>query len=71
MTLKTRSLLSAAVAACWIGAAAPASAITLMQAYEAAMQNDPTYRMAKSERDAGKEARILGRSALLPVLSAS
>lgn len=45
-----------------------ASAIGLMQAYNAALINDPTYRSAISENRAGKEFRAIGRSAILPTL---
>lgn len=51
--------------------AAPAHALSLQQAYEAALRNDPTYRMRLQERESGKEYEILGRSALLPSVSAS
>lgn len=47
----------------------PSSAISLMQAYEAALKNDPTYRAAFYAGEAGKENRILGRSNLLPSIS--
>lgn len=50
-------------------AAADASALSLMEAYEAALKNDPTYRAAFYTGEAGKENRILGRSALLPTVS--
>lgn len=48
-----------------------ASAITLMQAYEAALSNDPTFLSAVQDSNAGKEYINLGRSNLLPQLSAS
>jgi protease secretion system outer membrane protein len=48
-----------------------ASALSLMQAYDAALKNDPAYRAAYYDMEGGKEYRILGRSALLPNLSAS
>lgn len=48
-----------------------AAAISLTQAYEAALQNDPTYRGAVFENEAGKEYTTIGRSGLLPNLSAS
>jgi protease secretion system outer membrane protein len=48
-----------------------AGAMSLMQAYEAALQNDPTFRSATHEHDAGQENRILGRSNLLPSVQAS
>ena len=50
---------------------ASASATSLMQAYDAAVQNDPAYRAAYFSNEAGKENRVLGRSNLLPSLSAS
>ncbi|HZX27426.1 MAG TPA: TolC family outer membrane protein [Telluria sp.] len=74
MTSTTRPHLplraAALAAAMWL-LAPQAGAITLMQAYQAALQNDPQYRVAKAERDVGKENRIIGRSALLPQVSAS
>jgi len=51
--------------------AGQAGAVTLQQAYEAAVKNDPTYRMAFYEKEASKENRVLGRSYLLPSVSAS
>jgi protease secretion system outer membrane protein len=51
--------------------AGSASAISLQQAYEAALKNDPAYRMNYYENEAGKENRILGRAGLLPNISAS
>ncbi|WP_426178273.1 TolC family outer membrane protein [Massilia sp. TWR1-2-2] len=51
--------------------AGEASAISLRQAYEAALQNDPAYRMNYYENESAKENRILGRAALLPNISAS
>lgn len=49
----------------------PAAALGLIQAYEAALQNDPGYRVAVYENQAGQQYRLLGRSNLLPNLSAS
>ncbi|NMM28990.1 MAG: TolC family outer membrane protein [Glaciimonas sp.] len=43
--------------------------MNLLQAYQAALQNDPTYRGAIYENQAGQEARNMGRSYLLPKLS--
>jgi protease secretion system outer membrane protein len=48
-----------------------ASAMSLMDAYTAALRNDPTYQSALSENAGGKEYRVLGRSNLLPNLSAN
>jgi protease secretion system outer membrane protein len=53
------------------GAAGPAAAVTLQQAYEAALKNDPTYRMSFYERESSRENRVIGRSYLLPSVSAS
>lgn len=47
------------------------SAYGLMEAYEAALQNDSVYRAAVHEKDAGQQFRALGRASLLPVLSGS
>lgn len=49
----------------------PASAINLTQAYEAALKNDPAYQAAFQTSEAGKENRILGRSTLMPSVSAA
>jgi protease secretion system outer membrane protein len=48
-----------------------AHAISLMQAYQSALQNDPTYRSATHEYESGLENQVLGRSALLPQVSAT
>lgn len=48
-----------------------AGALGLLEAYQAALKNDPTYRSAYFASEAGKENRILGRSNLLPVISGS
>ncbi len=62
--------------ACAVGAAlclltGPAAAISLQQAYDAALKHDPAYRMNFHEYQFGKENRIIGRANLLPSLSAS
>jgi protease secretion system outer membrane protein len=64
-------LRACALAASVLFAAGNAGAITLQQAYEAALKNDPTYRMGIQANEAAKENRILGRSQLLPSVSAS
>lgn len=48
-----------------------AGAVSLTQAYEAAIKNDPTFRMRFYENESGKENRVLGRSHLLPQVSAN
>ena len=49
--------------------AGPAQALGLLQVYDMAVNNDPSFRAAIEERAAGEENRVLGRSALLPTLS--
>ncbi|MES2161676.1 MAG: TolC family outer membrane protein [Pseudomonadota bacterium] len=46
-----------------------AQALGFLQAYEAALKNDPTFRSAYYTNEAGKENRQLGLSNLLPNLS--
>jgi outer membrane protein, protease secretion system len=48
-----------------------ASALGLMEAYEAALANDSVYRSALHENEAGQQFKILGRSNLLPNISAN
>jgi outer membrane protein, protease secretion system len=50
---------------------AAAGAINLEQAYDAALRNDPTYRSAFQDKLNGEEYKVLGRSGLLPQVSAS
>jgi protease secretion system outer membrane protein len=50
--------------------ACPAFALGLLEAYEAALENDPVYQSAVHENEAGQQYRVLGRSNLLPSLSA-
>ena len=63
-----RGTLGAAIG---LAFAVPAHALSLQQAYEAALRNDPTYRMRIQEREAGRENAIQGRAGLLPSVSAS
>ncbi len=51
--------------------ASPLQAMGLLQAYEAALENDPVYRAAVYEKNAGEQYEVLGRSSLLPSLSAN
>lgn len=44
-------------------------AMGLLDAYEAALRNDPTFRAATHENEAGQQAIALGRAGLLPTLS--
>lgn len=63
--------LASMLAATLVLQAGNASALGLLQAYEAALQNDPTYRSAVHENEAGQQYVALGRSNLLPSLSIS
>jgi protease secretion system outer membrane protein len=58
-------------AAALLMAAGSAAAVTLQQAYELALKNDPAYRMNFYENESAKENRVLGRSSLLPTISGS
>ena len=69
MTMSPR-LRALAVAASLL-VAGNAGAITLQQAYEAALNNDPTYRSQFYASEAAKENRIVARAGLLPSLSSS
>lgn len=70
--LLRRSLTSMlCLAALALGQAHQASALGLLQAYEAALANDPAYRAAIHENEAAQQFRVLGRSHLLPLLSAN
>ena len=51
--------------------AGSAAAFGLMQAFDAALQNDPTYRAAVHENEAGQQFTNIGRSFLLPNISFS
>lgn len=51
-------------------ASGQANAIGLQAAYQAALKNDPTFRMNYYENQAGKENVVLGRAGLLPSVSA-
>ena len=46
---------------------AGARAAGLIDAYQAARQNEPTFRAARYERDAGQYAIAIGRAGLLPI----
>ena len=48
-----------------------ALALGLLQAYQAALANDPTYQSAIHDNEAGQQNRLLGRSFLLPSISAN
>lgn len=63
--------IGCAIGASLLASAGSAAAMNLQQAYDAALKNDPSYKMGFYDSEAGKENRIIGRAALLPNLSAS
>jgi protease secretion system outer membrane protein len=63
-------LHACALACALLLASGGAGAVDLLQAYRAALKNDPAYRMNFYEHEYGKENRALGRSNLLPSVSA-
>jgi outer membrane protein, protease secretion system len=66
-----RGALALAAGMAALLAAGQTHAITLQQAYEAALKNDPTYKMSFYEKESAKENRVIGRSYLLPQVSAN
>lgn len=66
-----RGLTAAALLTAGLCGAGGASAITLEEAYQAAIKHDPVFRMRYYENESGKENVILGRSQLLPNIAAS
>ncbi|HYD61492.1 MAG TPA: TolC family outer membrane protein [Noviherbaspirillum sp.] len=68
--LPKRRIIAGALAAVMSLQAGSVSALGLIEAYEAALQNDPTFRAAVHENEAGQQNKLIGRSALLPNVSA-
>lgn len=68
---RLRGLAAGALLVAGFCGAGSAGAVTLEEAYQAALKNDPTFRMRYYENESGKENRILGRAQLLPQVSAS
>lgn len=66
-----RGTLALATGVVALLAAGQVGAISLQQAYEAALKNDPTYRMSYYDKESAQENRIIGRSYLLPSVAAS
>ena len=71
MKFHLRGLAAGALLATGLCAASGASAITLEEAYQAALKHDPVFRMRYFENESGKENVVLGRSQLLPNVVAS
>src|SRR5471032_503863 len=71
--MKARRLAQCVASACAAGLllhSGAASALGLLQAYQAALQSDPTYQGAVHENEGGQQSRIIGRAGLLPQLQA-
>jgi protease secretion system outer membrane protein len=68
MARAANCLLACAAA---LSVALPAHALSLLEAYDAATRNDPAFRAAVHEHEAGQQALPLGRAHLLPSISAS
>lgn len=71
MRIPSMKLLPTVLAVALAAACGQASALGLLEAYDLALKNDPTFRSAVYANEAGKENRILGRSGLLPNASAT
>ncbi|WP_445230017.1 TolC family outer membrane protein [Duganella rhizosphaerae] len=69
--LKPAALLAALLGAGAMLHGASASALGLMEAYNAALKNDTVFRAAYYANEGGKENKVLGLSGLLPSISAS
>jgi outer membrane protein, protease secretion system len=69
--LPFRRMKTSLVAAALVAVAFQASALSLMQAYEAALANDPAYLAAIQDNKAGQQYKVLGRANLLPNISAN
>lgn len=54
----------------WVGVSS-AYALNLQEAYELALSNDPVYRSAMREYEAGQENESIGRAAVLPKVAAN
>lgn len=64
-------LLTALLCMMALGQVQDASALGLLQAYEAALAHDPAYRAAQFDNEGAKQFEVLGRAHLLPVVSGS
>ncbi|MDY0978191.1 TolC family outer membrane protein [Massilia sp. CFBP9012] len=68
---RLHGLAAGALLAAGLCGAGSVGAVTLEEAYQAALKHDPVFRMRYYENESGKENAILGRSQLLPQVSAS
>ncbi|WP_247869628.1 TolC family outer membrane protein [Herbaspirillum sp. ST 5-3] len=70
-SIPKKRLLATALATVLTMQAGQACALGLIEAYEAAVQNDPTFQSAVHENEAGQQYRVLGRANLLPSVGMS
>jgi protease secretion system outer membrane protein len=63
--------LSQVVAAALLLHSGASHALGLVQAYQDALQNDPTYLGARYEHEVNQQSKVIGRAGLLPSVSAS
>ncbi|MFN5446420.1 MAG: TolC family protein, partial [bacterium] len=61
-------LIAALIASC---ITLPADALSLMESYKAALENDPKFQGALYDKEAGAENEAIGRAGLLPSVGAS
>ncbi|MBP6057759.1 MAG: TolC family outer membrane protein [Nitrosomonas sp.] len=64
-----RHKIPALVCAILLSQVSHVHAMSLLDAYEAALRHDPTYRSALHENEAGEQAEAIGLASLLPNLS--
>jgi outer membrane protein, protease secretion system len=69
--LPFRRMKTSLAAAALLAVTCHASALSLMQAYEAALANDPAYLAAIQDNKAGQQYKVIGRANLLPNVSAN
>jgi protease secretion system outer membrane protein len=69
--LTLRPLAAPLLCAAMLFHAQPALSLGLLAAYDAALANDPVYRSAQRDNEAGQQYEVLGRANLLPTVSAS
>ena len=62
MIVRLRKLTLLTALALSLNPLLPASALGFMEAYRAALQNDPTYQAAIAENEAGQQNRAMGRA---------
>jgi protease secretion system outer membrane protein len=67
----TPEMLRLLVGAVVLMSSAGAGAVSFSEAYQAALKNDPTYRMSYYENEYARENVVIGRAGLLPSIGAN